>query len=50
MNTKQENIQVDSCQYTPVYLVENTGAIQVFFVVYLLIVHTEHLLPILYFD
>ncbi|XP_028172748.1 uncharacterized protein LOC114361775 [Ostrinia furnacalis] len=28
MNIKQENIVVDSCQFTPVYLVENTGAIQ----------------------
>ncbi|KAL4707453.1 hypothetical protein ACJJTC_000097 [Scirpophaga incertulas] len=28
MNAHQGNIIVDSCQYTPIYLVQNTGAIQ----------------------
>ncbi|KAM3968372.1 uncharacterized protein ACR2FA_008408 [Aphomia sociella] len=28
MTTSQENIVVDSCQYTPVYLIQNPGAIQ----------------------
>ncbi|XP_026765171.2 uncharacterized protein LOC113523408 [Galleria mellonella] len=28
MATSQENIVIDSCQYTPVYLVQNPGAIQ----------------------
>ncbi|CAG9792211.1 unnamed protein product [Diatraea saccharalis] len=28
MNTYQDNIIVNSCQYTPVYLVQDTGAIQ----------------------
>lgn len=32
MTTPQENIIVDSCQYTPVYLIQTPGAIQVFFV------------------